>query len=495
MAELPDTAPFSADLFRQCGHELVDAIADFLAETPNRRLSPSVPLDRFFGGIIEDHPVPLKGEPAASLLRETADLLFKHSVLTAHPKFFGFINASAHPLGALADLLASAVNPNVAAPYIGPIASAIERQTVAWLGELTGFGENISGILTSGGSVANIMGVHVARTSKTTWDGRKQGMTRPEAQKLRVYATDQTHSWLGKAAHVLGFGSDGIHWIPTDGEQRMSTAALRAAVEEDRRNGLLPAIVVATCGTTSTGAIDPMGEMSEVCREADLWLHVDAAYGGLAAVVKDAPEDVRLLSKADSLAVDPHKWLYVPFEAGCLLTKTEAALLSSFREGSSYYGTAGDKGLPPPFRELGLQTSRGFRALKVWLCLRHLGKEKYTELIGKNIELAKHLFRLADASPKLEARTCSLSITTLRYVPEGLSQSAPGQSSYLDRLNERIVRELQTSGLSYPSHAQVAGDYVIRVCVVNFNTTERDIQDFARQVEAIGDRLHGSGVA
>jgi aromatic-L-amino-acid/L-tryptophan decarboxylase len=307
-----------------------------------------------------------------------------------------------------------------------------------------------------------------------------------------VYATSETHTWLHKATDLLGLGTDCIRWIPPDRRGRADPAALRRLIDADRAAGDVPVVVVGTAGTVSTGAIDPLDELAEICRQEAVWFHVDAAYGGFAAALPDAPPALRALGRADSVAVDPHKWLYVPLEAGCALVRDPAALRGAFSYSPPYYrftSNSGPHGPPLNYYAFGPQNSRGHRALKVWLALRQGGRTGYVRAIAEDILLARALHDLAVADPELEAWTNSLSITTLRYVPTDVDPRAPGAPAYLDRLNEALLDRLQAGGEAYLSNAVVGGTFLLRACVVNFRTTLADIEALATLVVRLGREL------
>lgn len=473
--------------FGRLGHGLVDEIARFLASLPRRPVTPAASAEALRAALPRDG-LPEQGAPPAQLLDEAAQLLFDRSLLNGHPRFWGYITSSSAPIGALADLIAAAVNPNVGAWVLAPLATEIEAQTVAWIAELLGYPASCGGLLVSGGNMANLVCLLVARTARLPWDVRAGGLLAGGGRALRIYASVETHTWLQKAADLAGLGTDSISWIPTDSALRMDTRALRARLRQDEAAGALPLAVVGTAGTVSTGAVDPLGDLAALCRERGVWLHVDAAYGGFAAAVPGAPADLGALGEADSVAVDPHKWLYAPLEAGCALVRDRALLNDTFSYHPPYY-RFGEDGDEPPlnYHEYGPQNSRGFRALKVWLALRQAGRNGYTRMIADDIELARELFRLADADPELEACTTSLSITTFRYRPRDLT--GPGADAYLDALNAALLDRLQTGGDAFVSNAVLRGRFLLRACVVNFRTTHADLEALVATVHRIGREL------
>jgi aromatic-L-amino-acid decarboxylase len=473
--------------FRRLGHALVDQIASFLASLPQRPVTPAASAEEL-RTVLPRGGLPERGSPPDRLLHEAAQLLFDRSLLNGHPRFWGYITSSAAPIGALADLLAAAVNPNVGAWVLAPLATEIEAQTVAWIAELVGYPSSCGGLLVSGGNMANVVGLLAARNARLPWDVRASGLLAGDGRAVRIYASTETHTWLQKVADLAGLGTDSICWIPTDGQLRMDTQALRARLGEDEAAGALPLAIVGTAGTVSTGAVDPLAELAELCRERGIWLHVDAAYGGFAAAVPGAPADLRALGEADSVAVDPHKWLYAPLEAGCALVRDRALLKDTFSYHPPYYRFGEDGDAPPlNYLDYGPQNSRGFRALKVWLALRQAGRSGYIRMIADDIGLARELFCLAQADPELEACTISLSITTFRYRPQDLA-GADGDA-YLDALNAALLDRLQASGQAFVSNAVVGGRLLLRACIVNFRTTRADLQALVTTVTRIGREL------
>ena len=420
--------------FRALGHQLVDRIAEHLARMPEGPVKPDETGEVVRTALRAERALPDTGADPEALLANAADLLFDHSLFNGHPRFFGYITSSPAPIGVLGDLLAAAVNPNCGSWTLAPMATEIEAQTVRWIADFIGFtglpcrsGEaaKAGGLLVSGGNMANFVCFLAARTAKAGWDVRKAGLSgkadaphQSSRPPLVIYASAETHTWIQKAADLFGFGTDAIRWIAVDEHQRMRTAELRRQIEADRARGERPFLVVGTAGSVSTGAVDPLPEIASICREFDLWFHVDGAYGALAAAIPEAPDDLRGLAEADSVAVDPHKWLYAPLEAGCAIVRRPEDLRNAFSYHPPYY-RFGDEVLN--FVDYGLQNSRGFRALKVWLALQQIGRAGYLESIAEDMRLSQKLFGLLRGHPEFEALTQSLSIATFRYVPPSSS--------------------------------------------------------------------------
>jgi len=355
---------------------------------------------------------------------------------------------------------------------------------VRWIAELLGYHGDCGGLMVSGGNMANFIGFLAARAAKIPWDLRKTGMGGAQ-KKPRVYASAETHTWIQKAADLFGLGTDAIRWIPVDNRQCLVIPELRHRIQEDQSAGDHPFLVVGTAGTVSTGAVDPLPEIAAICREYELWFHVDGAYGAMAAAVPGAPTDLAGLRDADSVAVDPHKWLYAPLEAGCALVRSNEDLLRAFSYHPPYYHFDEDA---VNYFDLGLQNSRGFRALKVWLALRQVGRAGYVRMIGDDIALAQAFHQLVSAHPELEALTQSLSITTFRYVPPDLraQTGVPEVRDYLDRLNQSLLSRIEKSGEAFFSNGIVEGRFALRMCIVNFRTSLHDIEGLPDLIARFG---------
>jgi glutamate/tyrosine decarboxylase-like PLP-dependent enzyme len=477
--------------FRDIGHKLVERLATFLEDLPKGPVTEATSPARL-QALLGNRALPEQGEAAERIVDEAAELLIRHSLFNGHPRFWGFITSSAAPIGALADLLASTINPNVGGWILAPIASEIERLTVRWIAELIGYPSDTGGLLVSGGNMANLVGFWVGRRVRTPWDLRTVGYDE-SARPLRVYASKETHTWIQKATDLSGLGTNAIRWIDTDANLRMDTRALRRQIESDRAEGDLPILVVGTAGSVSTGAIDSLGEIATICHEHNLWFHVDGAYGAPAAALPEAPGDLKALSFADSLAIDPHKWLYAPLEAGCALVRDANALRDTFSFHPPYYPEPEDAAQDAPifYHEFGPQNSRGFRALKVWMGLRQAGREGCIQMIRDDIELAKRMFDIASAHPELEVATQGLSITTFRYAPPALHNSDTRETAtLLDDINREILDRLQQGGDAFVSNAVINGKFLLRACIVNFRTTAADVDRLIELVVAIGREVH-----
>jgi glutamate/tyrosine decarboxylase-like PLP-dependent enzyme len=466
------------EVFRELGHKLVDDIAELLVELRSPASRPVVlaqtPAE--VQAAVGNDALPEHGSAPEAVLRAATDLLMQRSLLIGHPRFLGYVCGAPAPLGILGELLAAGVNPNLGGWPLSPVATEIERQVINWIGEMIGFPAG-DGILVSGGNMANFVGFLAARRAKASWDVRTQGLGE---NRFRVYSSAETHTWIQKATDMFGMGTDSIRWIETDERQAMRVNALRRTIDADRAAGDIPFLVVGNAGSVSTGAVDPLRELRSVCDKENLWLHVDGAYGGFAACLPDAPDDLVALGEADSVAVDPHKWMYMPLEAGALLVRDSNALVDTFSYHPQYYQLDEET---VSYHERGPQNSRGFRALKVWLVMRQAGRHGYVESIAEDCRLARLLHELCAADPELDARTCNLSITTFRFHPQGV------EGEELDSLNRRLVEGIQHQGEAFISNAVIDGSYFIRACIVNFRTTEEDIRALTEVVKRVGAEL------
>ena len=478
-------AELDPEEFARLGHRLVDEVAELLRGIRERPLGPGETPQDVRLALAADRPLPAGASDAGDVLAEATRLLLDHSVFNGHPRFFGYITSGPAPLGVLGDMLAAAVNPNVGGWTLSPMASEMEAQAVRWIAELVGFPEGGGGVLVSGGNVANMLGLWAARANVDGWNVRTEGMRAEGSRKLRVYASAGTHTWIQKAADLAGLGTSSIRWIETDAAGAIDVAALRRSIEADAAAGDVPLMVVGTAGSVATGAVDPLPALRGVCDQYGAWFHVDGAYGAFAAAASNVPEDLRALALADSVALDPHKWLYAPLEAGCVLVRDPDALLRAFSYRPEYYHFEDEAG---NYFEQGLQNSRGFRALKVWLLLRQLGRDAYARMIGEDIELARRFHEIAGDHPELEALTNGLSITTYRYLPPDLAERAsePTVAAYLNELNEAVQGRMEKSGRAFVSNAVLDGVYALRMCVVNFRTTLGDVTELADITAELG---------
>ncbi|MDX1476239.1 MAG: aspartate aminotransferase family protein [Saprospiraceae bacterium] len=466
------------DTFRELGHWLVDKIADYYASLDARPVSPGLtPAETRTR--LPASAFPEQGLSPDEIIRSTVDVLMETSMLSGHPRFWGYIIGAGTQIGALADLLAATINPNVGGWHIAPMASEIEQQTVNWIAEWVNFPPDHGGLLVSGGAMANYVGFLAARTNQAEWNIRSEGLR--AGGQLKVYCSVETHTWIQKATDLFGMGTDAIEWIPTDQHLRMDLQILKARIARDKRDGYVPFLVVATAGSVSTGAVDDLRGVAEICRKEGLWFHVDGAYGAPAAHLPECQAVFDGLQEADSIALDPHKWFYCPQEAGCALVRNRQHLLDTFSYRPPYYHFEEyDEEPGINYYEYGMQNSRGFRALKVWMTLRQAGKEGLRAMIRHDIAMAQLLYDLVDQAPDFQAFKTSLSITTFQYVPD-----ATASRETINALNEEVMVRLQNGGHAYVTNAVIDDRYLLRACIVNFRTRHRDIASLPDAIRAI----------
>jgi len=475
--------------FKKIGYQLIDAISEFIgtiSERPVTRGESPAQLHK----LLNNKGLPDEGTPAEDLLPMASDLLFNHSLLNGHPKFMGYVTSSASPIGALADLLAASVNPNLGAQILSPVATEIEKQTIRWLAEFIGVSPEYGGILVSGGNMANFTAFLAARNAKAPGNIKEDGLsgTTPE---MVFYCSRTTHAWIDKAITLFGHGTRSIRRISTNAANQMDIKELERTIKNDLKNNRKPAMVIASAGDVSTGTVDDLKNISAICKTYDMWLHVDGAYGVPAAVLPELKGLFRGIEDADSIALDPHKWWYSPLEAGCTLLKEPKHLLDAFSAHPEYYNFSGsDEDPPTNYYEYGLQNSRSFRALKVWLNLQQVGRKGYIQMIRQDIELSRLLFEKAGNHPELEAITQNLSIATLRYVPPDLMDAGEKRERYLNALNEALLNELQQGGEVFLSNAVVREKYCLRGCIVNFRTSKKDIEEIIEAIIREGRKMH-----
>ena len=391
---------------------------------------------------------------------------------------FGYVQSSASFAGVIGDLLASALNQNVTSWRSAPSATTIEHQVIDWLKEMVGFRGDGVGLLLSGGSLANFAGLAVALRASTDIDLNQHGVA-ALAGKPRIYTSAMTHMSIGKAASMLGVGRDAIVTVPVNDAFQMDVRALSAQVESDRAAGLHPVCVVATAGDVNTGAIDPLDAIADVCARAKLWLHVDGSYGALAARSTHVGGRMNALDRADSMSLDPHKWLFAPVDAGCLLVRDAAALQRAFSTGAGYIDVIADRDMSEfAYWDHGPELSRRFRALKIWFLLKVHGARAIQDAIDANIMVARHLAAIVDESTDFELMApAPLSIVCFRYRHRD------------DEFNKRLMVEVQRDGDSYLSNATINGRFALRACIVNFRTTAADVERLLETIRRVAARM------
>ncbi|HEY0385983.1 MAG TPA: aminotransferase class V-fold PLP-dependent enzyme [Pyrinomonadaceae bacterium] len=442
---------------------------------------------------------------AVERLMEDCRTLLDLSRHNGHPRFFGYVASPSTPIGAYADLIASALNQNVTSWRSAPAATEIEHVVVRWLSSLIGYGEESHGLLTSGGSMANLDALYIAHRTKATPAISRTGLWNAGAP-MTLYVSDQAHHSIAKAADVLGLGRDQVRIVASDAEYHLDVRELRETIEADTRLGLRPFCVIASAGTVNTGAVDPLAEIARVALEHSLWFHVDGAYGALAALDESKRARFAGLELADSVSLDPHKWLYAPVDCGCLLFRDRAAARAAFASASNaeYIKVQEEnKEEAHAFWDYGIELSRRFRALKIWLMLRYYGTRRITDSISEDNQLALYLSELISESEDFELLApVELSICCFRYLPHGARARLANAddagrariNTELNQLNERLLHIVQRGGRAYLSNASLRGLSALRACIVNFRTTRDDLRltlDIIR--EAANSASDGAG--
>jgi glutamate/tyrosine decarboxylase-like PLP-dependent enzyme len=466
---------------RALGHRMVDDMLSYLQTVAERPVWRTMP-DEVRRALARPLPLEPEGEEAA--YRDFCDLVLPYPLGNIHPRFWGWVNGTGTPLGALAEMLAATLNPNVAG--FDQAAALVERQVVDWLKEMLGYPKGASGLLVSGGSMANALALAVARNTRAGFDVRRDGVQQAGDRRLVLYASRQTHSSVQKGVELLGLGSAALCLLPVDAELRLDTAALESRLRDDRRRGLRPFCVIGNAGTVNSGAIDDLSLIADLCARESTWFHVDGAFGALAALAPGLRPRLAGMEKADSLAFDLHKWMYLPYEAGCLLVRRPDDHRNSFAVIPEYLTRipGGPAAAESSFADLGIQLSRGFRALKVWMALKADGARKYGRLIQQNVDQAEYLAGLVRRSDVLELTApAPLNIVCFRYKVPGRDDDA------LNELNRAILVRLQESGVALPSYTTLDGRFCIRVAITNHRTRRPDLDLLVAEVTRLGASL------
>lgn len=433
-------------------------------------------------------PPPRRGTALPEILDEVRRRILPSCRRNDSPRFFGYVCSGGSDAGTLADFLASGLNQNVTAWRSAPSATDLERLVVDWIREITGMPRGSTGLLLGGGSAATLTALAAARDAMAGADIVEGGLL-TLGREMVLYASDQVHMSVPRAASLLGLGRQAVRIIPAREDFTLDTAALARAVAADRRAGRIPFAVAASAGTTATGAIDPLDELADLCRDQELWLHVDAAYGGFAALCPEAAGALAGMGRAHSLAIDPHKWIHVPFDCGALLVRDPAALRAPFGEVGAYART--DEGTEREgwtFFEHGPELSRRFRALKVWMVIKHLGLEELGEMVREDLRTAGHLATLVEEAGDLELMApVPLSTVCFRYAPAGRDEGV------LDRLNRRILQALQEEAAVYPTHAVLRGRFALRACILNPRSGVAEMERLISEVRRHGEALTRAG--
>jgi len=474
--------PENWDEMRQLAHRIVDDALDYIQSTAERPAWQAVPKE-----VIKRLESPAPGEPTdpADVYDEYREIIQPYTMHTAHPRFWAWYMGSGTVFGALGELLAATLNPNLGGGnHAAPL---VEKQVIGWIREMMGFPENASGLLTSGGSMANFTALTVARNTGCGYDVRRKGV-RSAAGQPTVYASTEVHSCHQKAIETLGLGSGGLRKIAVNDDYTIDLDSLEKQVAADRESGMIPFCVVATAGTINTGAIDDMNAIADFCEREGLWFHVDGAIGSVAVLADNVRELFAGMERADSIALDLHKWMHIPFEAGCVLVRDAAVHYDSFALVPEYlHREADDGGMASGslwFSDYGLQLTRQFRALKVWMSIKEHGLARFGRMMARNVEQARYLGKLIEKTDGLELTApIGLDIVCFRYNPGGRD------TEELNRLNKVLLVRLQEGGVAAPSYTTLNGVYCLRVAISNHRSRFEDFDLLVAEVLRIGDHL------
>ncbi|MFX1515529.1 MAG: pyridoxal phosphate-dependent decarboxylase family protein [Promethearchaeota archaeon] len=470
--------PIDWNELRKLGVQMVEDMMNYLEHVRDRLVWQPIPdeIKEFF-----NKPIPEKPEGAGETYHDFVKYIQPYPTGNIHPRFWGWVIGTGTPFTMLAEMLAAGLNPNVGGA--DHIANYVELQVINWFKEIMGFPTTASGLLVSGGSMANLVGLTVARNQKAGFDIRKLGVNN-SPKPMTFYGSVEMHSSLQKAIELLGLGDNALRKIPVNKNFQIDIEILKTRITEDRDNGYLPLCIIGNAGTVNTGAFDDLNVLADICAKEDMWFHVDGAFGALAILSEKMKWIVSGMSKADSLAFDLHKWMYMPLEVGCVLVRREEDHRQAFSLTPDYleHATGGVSGGKTWFSDYGIQLSRGFRALKVWMGLKEHGIQKYGRLIQQNIDQAQYLADLIKSTPKIELLApVSLNIVCFRYLSDNLTDST------LNDLNRELLLRLQVSGVAVPSNTTLDGRYALRVAITNHRSTRKDFDILIENVVKIGN--------
>jgi aromatic-L-amino-acid/L-tryptophan decarboxylase len=445
--------------FREIGHNVVDLLAEYFEHIEEKAVFPAVEPKVLTG--LFDAPLPEEPSSSNAVLAEIEEKLLPYCTHVGHPGYMGLITPSPNPIGVVADFLCSALNQNVGAYSVGPAAVAMERRTIRWLADLIGYGSEAGGNLTSGGMMANFIGLKLARDAVSGDRAQHEGIR----ERWAVYASEERHVSVDKAVDAVGVGRSALRALATDAEFRVRLDALEEAIAEDKKRGVRPMCIVALFGTTNTGAVDDVQALRRIADREGMWLHADAAYGGGMLLSKEFQLGDCGLAMADSVTIDPHKWFYAPLDAGAILVKDEGRLTASFGIKPAYL-TDEMEGAKDRYQYYvhGFEQSRRFRSLKVWMSFKRYGTRQIGEWIDKNVRQSRHLYALVESSDDFEAASQPpMSAICIRYLAD---LSATESKS----LHARVVEQIEKSGKFWISTTELKGKTWFRINPVNFRT-------------------------
>lgn len=469
--------PADWESFRALAHRMVDDALDEIRAIGDKPAYVPPPSDVKIR--ILDEAVPLEPQGEEAVYEQFLKDVFPYRNGNISPRFYGWVMGNGFPMGFMADMLASAMNPHLAGLNQSP--RFVEEKVIDWFRELMGFPESSSGLLLSGGSMANLTGLAVARYVKAGFDIKSEGLW--DSPLMTVYGSPETHSWAKKTMHLFGMGDRALRLVPCHDDFTINVDELRRMIREDKAAGHRPIAVLGTAGTVNTGATDDLDSIADVCAEENLWLHVDGAFGALVAISPKLKHIVKGLDRADSVGFDLHKWMYLPFECACLLVRDGKAHRRTFSNSATYLQIF-DRGVVAggiPFADGGIELTRGFKALKAWMSLKAYGFNRFAGLIEQNVAQAQALAEMVSREPLLElSAPVPLNIVCFRFVAPGLNLED------LNWLNQEILYLLQERGIAVPSSTVLDGRFCLRAALVNHRTKREDLESLVQATVAIG---------
>jgi glutamate/tyrosine decarboxylase-like PLP-dependent enzyme len=456
---------------------MIDEIMSYLQEARERPVFQQIPEEI---SIRLKEPLPVEPQGAEKACDDFLNNVLRvYQTMNVHPRFWGWVVGTGTPMGMLADMLASGMNHNVEAAYTIPY--QIETKVLDWLKEMLAYPKEAGGLLVSGASMANLIGLTIARNTMAKFDMRQEGLQKAEC-KMTLYGSEEMHSCIQKSVEMLGLGNKALRRIPVNTDYEIDIKALENEIRKDRDSGCQPFCVIGNAGTVNTGAFDDLNAVAEICAKENLWFHVDGAFGAWVALSPDLSHLASGIKKADSLAFDLHKWMYMPYGVGCILVKRREDQLRAFSLVPEYLRH--DEKAPVWFSDYGIELSRGFRALKVWMSIKEHGVKKYGRLIQQNVDQARYLAKLIDESPMLKITAPVRSnIVCFRYTPSKYDEHS------LKELNEKIMYQLAFSGAAVVSSTTISGKYTLRVAIVNHRTTRKDLEFLVKEATRLGNAL------
>jgi aromatic-L-amino-acid/L-tryptophan decarboxylase len=493
--EVFDNLDMKPEEFRKLGYRVIDMITEYYASIQEVRVFPGYTSSEVEQIFTEDFPQ--KGQNPFDIVDEWKSKIIPYATHLGSPRYFGFVNGSGTMIGTLAEALAASVNMNTGGWKPAPSATEVERRTIAWIAEMIGYAADCGGLFTTGGTMANFTAIQTALRNIAPYDTTAKGLQDKQITgKFKVYMSDhEGHISIIRVVDLLNLGRESIHLVKSKDDFSMDTDDLERSIDEDITNGDFPLCVVAQVGSINVGVIDPLEEIAKICEKRRIWFHADGACGAVGTLLPEKRSQYKGLELADSITLDPHKWLYIPYDCGCVLVRDAEKMRRTFSLQAPYLrGTLPTEYTGLYYLDYGPEMSRGFRALKVWMSLKHLGAEGYRKLLSQNVKCVEYLDTLVRNDKDFEAlHKPNLLMYCMRYAPLKIKEKYEPNSNALDRhldtMNQQIVDELQLSGVAFIMTSKVLGKVVIRFSVCSHRTTQEDIDIVFLKIKKIGESL------